>query len=221
MTPSIRRTGILRWLPGGSRSPQTSACRYRMSEELYIGADGVVNSGDEQSCTRYSTPCRGLTAPYLVNDPQAVEEHYGDKPFFVNFPFGYVAADVNWYEGAGIPFAAYDDFGRENAYPLVRVEARQGNSTVATVDTVLPISGEASCTNCHSDPMDVQNSRTSDPTDTLNAAGLPVATSIDDPNPDLPLDVSVEYAADINILRLHDLKHGANYVRHGGCLDAL
>jgi hypothetical protein len=184
-------------------------------EELYIGADGVVNSGDENlTAVQHAMP--GLTAPYVLNEPQTVKEHYGDKPFFVNFPFGYVAADVNWYEGAGIPFAAYDDFGRENAYPLVRVEARQGNNTVATVDTVLPISGEASCTNCHSDPADVQNSRTSKPTDTLANAGLPVATSLDDPDPTLPTDVSVEYAADINILRLHDLKHGANYVDTSG-----
>ena len=58
----------------------------------------------------------------------------------------------------------------------------------------------------------MQNSRTSQPTDTLSNAGLPVATSLDDPDPTMPTDVSVEYAADINILRLHDLKHGANYV---------
>ena len=185
------------------------------AEELYIGPDGVVNSGDE-SLTAVQHAMPGLTNPYVINAPQAVEEHYIDKPFFVNFPFGYVAADVNWYEGAGIPFAAYDDYGRENAYPLVRVEAKQGNTTVGTVDTVLPISGEASCMNCHSDPADVQNSRTSEPTDTLVAAGLPVATSMEDPNPNLPLDVSVEYAADINILRLHDLKHGANYVDPDG-----
>ncbi|MGB5472175.1 MAG: PKD domain-containing protein [Gammaproteobacteria bacterium] len=184
-------------------------------EELYIGADGVVNSGDE-SLTAVQHAMPGLANPYFINSPTAVNEHYGDKPFFIDFPFGYVAAGVNWYEGAGIPFAAYDDYGRENAYPLVRVEAKQGNTTVATVDTVLPISGEASCTNCHSDPADVPNSRTSQPTGTLMAAGLPVATSLDDPDPTLPTDVSVEYAADINILRLHDLKHGANYVDTSG-----
>ena len=184
-------------------------------EELYIGADGIVNSGDESlSAVQHAMP--GLANPYLLNDPMTVNEHYGDKPFFVNFPFGYVAENVNWYEGAGIPFAAYDDFGRENAYPLVRVEAKQGANTVATIDTVLPISGEASCTNCHSDPTDVQNSRTSQPTDTLLAAGLPVVTSLDDPDPTLPNDVSVEYAADINLLRLHDLKHGVNYVNTAG-----
>jgi len=188
-------------------------------EELYIGADGVVDQpggSSDGTLTAVQHAMPGLAAPYLLNDPQTVNEHYGDKPFFVNFPFGYVAENVNWYEGAGIPFAAYDDFGRENAYPLVRVEAKQGNNTVATIDTVLPISGEASCTNCHSDPADVQNSRTSQPTDTLSNAGLPVATSLDDPDPTLPNDVSVEYAADINILRLHDLKHGANYVNTAG-----
>ena len=30
--------------------------------------------------------------------------------------------------------------------------------------------------------------------------------------PSVPLAVSIEYGADINILRLHDLKHGARYV---------
>ena len=127
----------------------------------------VWSTAVTRASPRCSTRCPGWPHPYLLNDPQTVDEHYGDKPFFVNFPFGYVAEDVNWYEGAGIPFAAYDDFGRENAYPLVRVEARQGNTTVATVDTVLPISGEASCINCHSDPADVQSSRTSQPTDAL------------------------------------------------------
>ena len=32
--------------------------------------------------------------------------------------------------------------------------------------------------------------------------------------------MSVEYGADINILRLHDLKHGANYVDTGNNRDA-
>jgi hypothetical protein len=180
-------------------------------EDLYIGPDGRVNSGDEAlTAVQHAMP--GLGTPYVVNTPQPVQERYGDKPFFVNFPFGYVANDVNWYEGAGIPFAAFDDAGRENAYPLVRVQAKNCNTTLATVDTVLPISGEASCTNCHADPADVQESRSSQPTTALRNAGLPVATSLDDPDANMPTKVSVEYAADINILRLHDLRHGADYV---------
>jgi hypothetical protein len=171
----------------------------------------VVNSGDEGlSAVLHAMP--GISDPYMANSPQLVQERYTDKPFFVNFPFGYVAEEVNWYEGAGVPYASFDDFGRENPYPVVRVQAKSGNSVLTTVDTVLPISGEASCTNCHSDPSDVQDSRTSQPTDALTDAGLPVATSLDDPDANMPTKVSVEYAADINILRLHDLKHGPNYV---------
>jgi hypothetical protein len=148
-----------------------------------------------------------------------VKEHYDDKPFFVNFPFGYVAAGVDWYEGAGIPLAAFDDNGRENAYPLVRVQAKdaQGN-VLSTVDTVLPISGEASCTNCHTTANDyasvhgtTDGHRSEQPVSELG--GLPVATTASDPAlGDLPPRVSLEYAADINILRLHDKKHGARYV---------
>ncbi|MFZ1575444.1 MAG: Calx-beta domain-containing protein [Chromatiaceae bacterium] len=186
-------------------------------EDLYIGADGAVNSGDEQlTAVQHAMP--GLTNRYVVNTPQAVQEHYLDKPFFVNFPFGYVAADVNWFEGAGVPFVSYDDLGRENAYPLVRVQAKNTAGTVlSTVDTVLPISGEASCTNCHSTNTDYASvhgvaNRTDIPTNLLSTAGLPVATSLDDPDNTMPAMVSLEYAADINVLRLHDLQHGARYV---------
>ncbi|MBL3601679.1 MAG: PKD domain-containing protein [gamma proteobacterium endosymbiont of Lamellibrachia anaximandri] len=174
-------------------------------EELYIGADGLLNSGDESLvATMHAMP--GMTAPYLGNMPHVAEEFYSDKPFFVNFPFGYVAEKLNWFEGAGIPFAAFDDFGRENPYPLVRVQANVGGNTVATTDTVLPISGEASCKNCHS----------ADVTDTPHAGAAlvnltNVANQLDDPAlGNLPLNVSIEYATDINILRLHDQKHNTS-----------
>ncbi len=160
----------------------------------------------------------GVLNPYVANDPQQIEEHLNDKPFFSTFPFGYVANNVNWFEAAGIPFSAYDDAGRENAYPLVRVEARStGGSTLATLDTVLPISGEASCKNCHADPMDPNftGSRTTGPTDELESAGLPVVSSDEDPlfqAGKVPVDVAIEWATDINVLRLHDKEHGADYV---------
>jgi hypothetical protein len=161
----------------------------------------------------------GILNPYVTNDPQEIHEHITDKPFFTNpaFGFGYVANDVNWFEAAGPPFSAYDDAGRENAYPLVRVEARStGGSTLATLDTVLPISGEASCKNCHADPMDPNfgGSRTTGPTDELESAGLPVVNSSQDPlfqTGKVPVDVAIEWATDINVLRLHDKEHGADY----------
>ena len=179
--------------------------------DLYIGPDDLLLSGDEfLHATQQAMP--GLTAPYLNNSPYMAEEYYKDKPFFVNFPFGYVAEDLNWFEGAGIPFSAFDDFGRENAYPLVRVQAVVGGQTVATTDTVLPISGEANCKSCHS--ADVEESD-----DTPNAGSalvdLPkdqIADQMDDPSVgEVPVNVSIEYATDINILRLHDQKHGDKY----------
>lgn len=181
------------------------------AEKLYIGSDGKVNSGDEQlTVAQHGMP--GFSSPYAANVPQRVEEHYTNKPMFVNFPFGYVANGVNWFEAAGIPMAPFDDFGRQNPFPLVRVQAKNGNTVLATVDAVLPVSSEASCTNCHSDPADVANSRASWPTDALRGAGLEVATSVQDPDTNNPHKISVEYAADINILRLHDLRQGTNYV---------
>jgi hypothetical protein len=193
-------------------------------EEYYIGPDGLVDAckvtgGDGVDCdgtlaaVLHAMP--GIAGPYTANDPQLAQEHYEHKPFFLNFPFGYVAEGVNWHEGAGIPFAAFDDFGRENAYPLVRVQAQSGNNVLSTVDTVLPISGEASCTNCHAEATDYESvegvpPRTQDPITALGT--LPVATTLDDPDSNLPPRVSLEYAADINLLRLHDLKHGARYV---------
>ena len=200
-------------------------------ENLYIGPDGIVDSPAGQpgshdgflSAVQHQMPAAdnaGVDHPYVVNTPQAVEEHYQNKPFFVNFAFGYVADKVNWHEAAGIPMSAFDDFGRENPFPLVRVQAKNASGTVlTTVDTVLPISGETSCSNCHADPTDVAGSRSSAPTNTLLTAKLPVATRADDPDPSLPARVSIEYATDINILRLHDLKHGATYVNTAGTAE--
>jgi hypothetical protein len=190
-------------------------------ELLYIGPDGVPGTADDATgkdntlplvdrgtlhATQHAMP--GMTAPYLGNTPHIAEEYYNDKPFFLDFPFGYVAENMNWFEGAGIPFSAYDDFGRENAYPLVRVQANVGGTTVATTDTVLPISGEASCKNCHS----------ADVTDTPHAGSAlvnlaDVADELSDPAMgNVPVNVSVEYATDLNILKLHDQEHGTTLV---------
>ncbi|MFZ1575446.1 MAG: Ig-like domain-containing protein [Chromatiaceae bacterium] len=192
-------------------------------EDLYIGPDGVVKSGDEfLSAVQHAMP--GIANPYVANAGQTAEEYYVNKPFFVDFPFGYVANGVKWFEGAGVPFAAFDDFGRENPYPLVRVQAKNSTGTVlATVDTVLPISGEASCKNCHGAPVDVPDAlHPGVANQKLIAAGLPVADSTDDPlvGTSVPPSVSAEYSTDINVLRLHDVLHGAAYRDTNGTLAA-
>lgn len=180
-------------------------------EDLYLGPNGVFGDGDELlSVVSHTMP--GESSPYKSNTPRPVQEYYVDKPFFMNFPFGYLADQVNWFEAAGIPVAAFDDQGRENPYPLFRIQATSNGKVLSTLDTVLPISGEASCVNCHADPGDTTTNRSTAPTDALRIAGLPVALSSDDPDPSMPHAVSQEYATDLNVLRLHDLKHGAKYV---------
>jgi len=191
-------------------------------EMLYIGPDGVPGTADDATGKNPSLPLvargslravqhamPGMTAPYQANAPQVAEEHFTDKPFFLDFPFGYVADGVNWFEGAGVPFAAFDDFGRQNPYPLVRVQARVNDGVVATTDTVLPVSGEANCRNCHSVDVDVSPQTPHAGSALVNLPDALVASQLDDPAVgSLPVDVSIEYATDVNILRLHDRKHG-------------
>ena len=162
-------------------------------ERLYL-EDGGLHA------TQQAMP--GINNPYVWNEPQMFEEHFTDFPFFTGFPFGYVADGVNWFEAAGVPIAAFDDFGRENPYPLVKVEAHVGGTAVATLDTVMPISGEAECQSCHAAVADGGNGAAVENLTT-------VTTSIDDPaHGSVPEAVSVEWASDLNILRLHDQKHG-------------
>ncbi len=163
-------------------------------ERLYLG-DGELHA------TQQAMP--GFTNPYFANVPQTFQEHFVDFPFFINFPFGYVASGVNWHEAAGVPIALFDDFGRENPYPLVRVVAKVANTPVASLDTVIPISGEAECQSCHG----------ATGADQGNGAGVKslttITTAFQDPRYDeVPLAVSREWASDLNILRLHDQKHG-------------
>ena len=92
----------------------------------------------------------------------------------------------------------------------MRLQAVQKNSDptntsaqLATLDVVVPISGEASCANCHASTQDGGNGSATN--------GIQVATAAEDQQyGSVPLDVSVEWATDTNILRLHDLKEGTD-----------
>ena len=162
------------------------------AEQLFLG-DGNLTAVQQEMPGRFG--------PYAINDPLVSNLFTIDQPFFINFPFGYTADGVDWYEAAGIPLTAFDDFGRENPWPLMRVQAKAGGQTLASLDTVLPISGEANCGFCHNDPVDGGNGAAT--------AGLStVALSIEDPA-NVPLEVSLEWAADLNLIRLHDMKHGS------------
>ena len=165
------------------------------AEQLFLG-DGNLSAVQQEM--------PGRAGPYLTNDRLVFNLFTVDQPFFLNFPFGYTAEGVDWYEAAGIPLTAFDDFGRENPWALMRVQAKSGGQVLASLDTVLPISGEANCGACHNGKMDGGNGAA-----TANLSK--VALSIDD-TANVPMEVSLEWAADINLLRLHDQKHGTNLI---------
>ncbi|HEX8979155.1 MAG TPA: Calx-beta domain-containing protein [Parasulfuritortus sp.] len=174
-------------------------------ERLYLG-DGQL------AATQQKMP--GINAAYTANDTQPFSLFTGTEPYFSNFAYGYNAV-VHWFEAAGIPLTAFDDAGRENAYPLMRVQAVATSSNtlgvsagtvLGTLDAVTPISGEANCAGCHGAVVDGGNGSG---TAELSATEV----SVNDPQfGKVPLPVSVEWASDKDILRLHDLKHGTHLI---------
>ncbi len=56
----------------------------------------------------------------------------------------------NWFGAEGIPLTPIDDALQHNTYPLAHVVARSaGGQTIATTNTVLPVSQELECSMCH------------------------------------------------------------------------
>ncbi len=88
----------------------------------------------------------------------------------------------NWFAAYGIPITPYDDAGRPNQYPMMRVQARLGTASTGTTDIVLPVSDEMDCKLCHASGA--------------GPAARPAAGWIGNPHP------GRDYR--LNILRLHD-----------------
>ena len=122
----------------------------------------------------------GISAPYAANKPQS---------------FSTFVTAQKWFSAQGIPMSPVDDAGRQNPYPLVRVQAvSPTGSVLATTDAVVPISSEIDCAGCHA-----LGGPGADPTARANGPTF-VATTSNNRYDKLK-------AAKINIVRLHDFKH--------------
>ncbi len=174
-------------------------------------------------------PTSIASIPYAANQPQKVKLYVGDWPFFPTFPFGYVAKNLDWFTAEAVPLSTYDDLGRLNSYPLMRIQATAavGNSLglpagtmLATVDTVAPISAEADCRGCHADLLDgnyaPENTTVSNNIASKLGTSYMVTSDQDPLYGTVPVAVSVEWAADKNILRLHDYNEGTKYTDSSG-----
>jgi hypothetical protein len=102
-----------------------------------------------------------------------------------------------WFVAEGIPITPFDDQGKKNFYPMVKVVAKDASGNVlAIAKTVLPVSDEMTCVACHA------STSTRDPA--ANAA-RPAAGWVYDPNPEKDWKK--------NILRLHDERMFADPAR--------
>jgi len=107
-----------------------------------------------------------------------------------NHPAPGVSTLVNWFRAEGIPISPYDDAGRHNPYPMMRLIARNpANQSIATNDIVLPVSDEMDCRTCH-------------------ASGAQESAQ---PDAGWVWDGVVERDFRLNILRLHDERQFADH----------
>ena len=125
-----------------------------------------------------STPDTGLAGknmPGPTNTPQPmVFEH-----------------SSNQWKAEGIPITPYDDAGRKNPYPLLKIVLRNASGQeIASATPVVPVSDEMDCRACHA-------------TNSAPAAA-PAAGWVNDPSSDR------DYR--LNIIRLHDEREATNPV---------
>ncbi|MDF7826561.1 PKD domain-containing protein [Pontiellaceae bacterium B12227] len=115
----------------------------------------------------------GVAMPGIANVPQPME----------------FEAAHSWFTGEGIPITPFDDAGRINYYPMMKIVVRNDAGTeLASTDIVLPVSDEMTCSACHQSGSAV---------DALPMSGWRW-------HPDREKDIK------LNILRLHDEKQATN-----------
>jgi len=193
-------------------------------ERLYLGDGQLAADQQAMPSVRQITPTS--SKPYVANIPQQFQRFNLNYPFFTSFSFGYTLLDRKWFAADGIPITPFDDSGRKNSYPLLRIQAKDKNGiltgipgqVLASVDTVVPVSAEADCWRCHTSSIDGGNGQAAclpgldsncpKPGSPTNRSGVAFAvTRADQDTGGVPPAVSKEWAADWNIVRLHDAKH--------------
>jgi len=181
-------------------------------EELYLGGGALMAHQQDMP---------GINNPGVANAPQPFHGFLESLPFFTGFPFGYVADELNRHTAEGVPIMPVDDQGRENAYPVMKVVAVAPNADpanpanhLASVRTVTPVASEADCQSCHADQSVCDFApglglACNGIASTFASVGFDVVTNA----ATAPGDTAVQKvlnAAKINILRLHDAKHGTD-----------
>lgn len=167
----------------------TLASDLGVTYEAVADADGSYNatSVGKGNFWTYAQPLFGIAPAPDTGLPVPGPEPYR-MPGPTNAPQAMAfESALQWYAAYGVPISPYDDAGKPNQYPMMRIRVRDAAGVALThTDIVLPVSDEMDCRLCHASG--------SGP-DARPAAGW---VRVADPGRDYRL----------NILRLHDERHG-------------
>ncbi len=193
-------------------------------QDYLAGNEGI--DGPRSKCGLGQQALPGKDDPYAINQPQPFGRFDREINFFNELlggvGLGGIITETNWWAADGVPMSPVDDAGRRNAYPLMRVQAIEKSSgqVVATTDVVLPVASEADCQNCHAPVLDCADTAAQTGLDiqcngsAIERTSFDVMTLSGDsqgnmPPGDTPLE-TLSNVAKINILRVHDAKHGTD-----------
>jgi len=162
----------------------TASNGYTVTYQAVADPDGSINktSAGKGNWMQYAAKLYGGVA---VDQGLPFPDPYSFwMPGTNNTPQGMLFdSNLDWFFAYGIPITPYDDAGKKNAYPMMRLIARNGGGTaIATNDIVLPVSDEMDCRACHASGQ--------------QATAQPAAGWVWGDNPERDFR--------LNILRLHD-----------------
>jgi hypothetical protein len=166
-----------------------------LTYEAIADPTGSVNTNSRYPKTNFWTYAKTLYGATLTDD---VGLTGNSTPSYTAKPMMLDAAN-GWFEATGLPITPYDDAGKKNYYPTVKVTAKDGTGKVLAITTaVLPVSDEITCAACHATP------KAGEPTNAARLAAKPAAgwVSTGDAEKDWKL----------NILSKHDDKRGTKFV---------
>ncbi len=143
----------------------------------YVGVLFGANLAMDQGLP---VPTRSFWMPGATNTPQPMDFEFMEANF---------GSTSRWFAAYGVPITPYDDTGKPNQYPMMRLVLKDNAATtLKTTDIVLPVSDEMDCKLCHLSGS--------------GSAGRPAAGWSDHPNP------GQDYR--LNIIRLHDERQWAS-----------
>ncbi len=129
----------------------TNAAGFTLTYEAVADTSGSINStsNGKTGFWQFVLPIFGLSLPVDVGLPVPGPGSYM-MPGSNNVPQAMAFENAApWFAAYGIPLTPYDDTLKKNAYPMMRLVARNGATLLAAADIVLPVSDEMDCRACH------------------------------------------------------------------------